>query len=174
MTSSDQLLLQPHDLHALQRGQRRDHAPLVIDIRGARAYRKAHIPGSHPISVPSLLSGETLDVDLVLVGDRHHDTDSVAQHLYDAGFHRRIQQLAGGFPHWQEQGFEVESLEPLASSSSLAAPLSIVVSALVLLLLGWQQLSLSLVAIALLLGFAPGLFAVLADRAWQQSLRRTV
>lgn len=174
MSPSNPSLLQPHDLQSLQRTSRRDHAPLVIDIRGSRAYRKAHIPGSHPISVPALLSGEALDTDLVLVGDRHHDTESVAQRLYDAGFPRRIQQLAGGFPHWQEQGFEVETQQTTAASNPWVAPLSIVVSALVLVFLGWHQLSFSLVALALLVGFAPGLFAVLAGRAWQQSLRRTV
>jgi rhodanese-related sulfurtransferase len=150
MSPSSSVLLQPHDLLSLQRAHHQAHAPVVIDIRGARAYRKAHIPGSHPIAVPALLSSEPLDADLVLVGHRHEDTEAVAQGLYDAGFHRRIQQLEGGFPRWQEQGFEVASLKPVAS----AAPFGTT---------PW---------LAVLFGFAPSLFALLAERAWQQSLRR--
>lgn len=167
------LLLKPHDLLRLQQAKSHAHGPLVIDIRGARAYEKAHIPGSHRIGVPSLLSGEALDSDLVLVGARQEDTEVVVQSLYDGGFHRRIQHLEGGFPRWQEQGFQIATLRSEAKGAALAPHGWVPVLSLVPLLVGLQQLSLPLVAIAGLFAVAPGLFGFVAERAWQQALRRS-
>ncbi len=166
-------VLKPHDLLRLQQAKSHAHTPLVIDIRGARAYEKAHIPGSHRIGVPSLLSSEALDSDLVLVGDRQEDTEVVLQSLYDGGFHRRIQHLEGGFPRWQEQGFQVATLRAEGKSPALVPHGWVPVLSLVPLLAGLQQLSLPLVAIAGLFAVAPSLFGFVAERAWQQALRRS-
>ncbi len=166
-------VLKPHDLLRLQQAKSHAHTPLVIDIRDARAYEKAHIPGSHRIGVPSLLSGEALDSDLVLVGARQEDTEAVVQSLYDGGFHRRIQHLEGGFPRWQEQGFQVATLRAEGKSAALVPHGWVPVLSLVPLLVGLQQLSLPLVAIAGLFAVAPSLFGFVAERAWQQALRRS-
>jgi rhodanese-related sulfurtransferase len=166
-------LLKPHQLLRLQQTKSQVHGPLVIDIRGARAYGKAHIPGSHRIGVPSLLSGEALDSDLVLVGDRQEDTEAVAESLYDGGFQRLIQHLEGGFPHWQDQGFDVTSLRSRGHGPASLSHGWVPVLSVVPLLVGLQQLCLPLVAIGGLFAVAPSIFGFFTERAWQQTLRRS-
>ena len=166
-------LLKAHELLRLQQTKSQGHGPLVIDIRGARAYGKAHIPGSHRIGVPSLLNGEALDSDLVLVGARQEDTEAVAESLYEGGFQRRIQHLEGGFPHWQDQGFRVTSLRSRGHGTALLSHGWVPVLSVVPLLVGMQQLCLPLVAIGGLFAVAPSVLGFFTERAWQQTLRRS-
>jgi rhodanese-related sulfurtransferase len=64
--------IQPKELQIQLQSLSQPHAPLVVDIRSRRQFRRNRIPGSHNIAAARLISTEFPDRDLVLVG-AHED-----------------------------------------------------------------------------------------------------
>ena len=85
---------------------------LVVDVRSRRQFARAHLPLSHPIPAGLLVSGEWPDCDLLLVDDGNGEAERVREALHNAGYPRRILQLAGGFEAWRAAGFPVEGSRP--------------------------------------------------------------
>jgi rhodanese-related sulfurtransferase len=74
----------------------------VVDVRSARAYEQAHIPGAHSIH------GELPDGPLVVYcwGPGCNGATKAAARLTDAG--RQVKEMLGGFEYWVREGFAVE------------------------------------------------------------------
>ncbi|MCX5956626.1 MAG: rhodanese-like domain-containing protein [Cyanobacteria bacterium] len=85
---------------------------LVVDVRSRRQFARGHLPHSHPIPAGLLVSGEWPDGDLLLVDDGTGEAERVREALHNAGYPRRILQLAGGFEAWRAAGFPVEGSRP--------------------------------------------------------------
>ena len=78
---------------------------LCIDIRGADAYEKAHIPQSLEYSISSLSSRKFLQNYVLLIVDNGlllPETADAIHELREAGI--QLYRLAGGLPAWKEAG----------------------------------------------------------------------
>jgi rhodanese-related sulfurtransferase len=144
---ADNALLQPLDLAALPAG------PLLLDLRSARRHRRAHLPGTHPLSAGRLLSGELPEGDLVLIGDDTAHSARVIEELHSQGYNRRLRHLAGGHAAWEAQGLPVESQTPGATLSWPQLPS--VAGGGLLLACGALSRSLALLALGLVLVCSP-------------------
>jgi rhodanese-related sulfurtransferase len=153
------------------------HAPLVVDLRPGRQFRRRHIPGSHNISTARLLSGEPPERDLILISERGELDAAIAHQLHDNGFHRRIEHLQGGLQAWHSAGLPLNGASVIAPtattqlSSSLREPwlISLVLLAVAVTL---QHGSPSLVITASLLWGALAALSLLLQRGSRQLLRR--
>lgn len=153
------------------------HAPLVVDLRAQRSFRRRHIPGSHNIPKARLLSTELPARDLILISD-HGELDlAVATHLHEGGFHRRIEHLQGGLEAWNQAGLPLAGTaregdaRPSPLGNSLREPwlLSLLLLALAITL---QQGTSPLVLSAALLWGALAALSLLLQRSSRQVLRR--
>jgi len=88
------------------------NTPLVVDVRSRRQFARGHLPLSHPIPAGLLVSGEWPEGDLLLVDDGNGEAERVREALHNAGYPRRILQLAGGFAAWRAAGLPVEGGRP--------------------------------------------------------------
>lgn len=82
---------------------------LLVDVRSARSYHRARLPGSHHIPAARLLSGELPDADLILIGDTRHPPAALIERLHSQGYPRRIRALRGGLEAWVARGLPLES-----------------------------------------------------------------
>ena len=147
--------IQPRELQVQLQSLSQPHAPLIVDIRSHRQFRRTRIPGSHNITAARLISTEFPDRDLVLVGAHDDDTSNLVSTLYDRGFPRRIQHLQGGLSQWSAAGLPLEVADPEpARPREQAFPWWILIAGITLLL-GLQQLSPGLVTISLVLLLTP-------------------
>ncbi len=105
--SQHRTLIEPEDLLRLTAQPQDGEAPLLVDIRPRRAYRRRHIPCSHNIPHGLLISGEPPERDLILVGERDGDSAAAIEALHAEGFNRRILHLRGGFPTWLDHDLPV-------------------------------------------------------------------
>ena len=153
------------------------HAPLILDLRPQRQFRRGHIPGSSNISRALLLSGEPPQQDLILISERGQVDERVAAVLHDNGFHRRIEHLKGGLVAWTEAGLplvavETEQTTALAQlSHRLKEPwlLSLLLLAVAITL---QHGGLPLVASSALLWLVLASASLFLQRGSKQLLRR--
>lgn len=132
---------------------------LVIDVRSLAEFRRSHIPGSHHIAAGLLLSGEFPDHDLLLVAESDERAVELADALHEAGFHRRIRHLQGGFQAWVIAGLPLEQALSAESGQQVGKDLIPVV-----LLVGVATLALSLQHASVLL-FSVTLALLLAPLA---------
>jgi rhodanese-related sulfurtransferase len=108
VTLSTRPELSPHDLLQRQSGSGGTPTWLVVDIRSRRSFHRSHVPGSHHIPLARLVSGETPDADLVLIGENDQQTSTAIDRLHAQGYPRLIRHLAGGLEAWQAQGLPLE------------------------------------------------------------------
>jgi rhodanese-related sulfurtransferase len=83
----------------------------VVDIRSRRAFRRQHIPGSHNIPKPLLVSSELPQEDLILVDQNGMASADLIEDLHDLGHHRLIRHLSGGLDQWEKKGFPLAQQE---------------------------------------------------------------
>lgn len=103
-------LLDPLELAAMPIRQSDPTARLLlVDVRSARSYHRARLPGSQHIPAARLLSSELPDADLILIGDEHHSAAALIERLHSQGYPRRIRALRGGLEAWAARGLPLES-----------------------------------------------------------------
>lgn len=98
------------ELHQSQSGR----PPLLVDLRPAREYDRAHIPGALNIAAP-LLPFKTFarnrSVVLVDAGHRKQHLLRSCEQLIDKGF-QRVHTLEGGLAAWASAGYDIQGTEP--------------------------------------------------------------
>ena len=113
----------------------RERKAAVIDLRPARAYDEAHIPGSYNIGLDGPFSAWAgwlvgRDRPLVLAGEGPGDVLDAQRQLLRIGYDGVLGALEGGVEAWREAGlpvasFEVAEIEDLASWVLSAEPMTV-------------------------------------------------
>ena len=98
------------DVHAAQAAGTADF--VLCDVRGAQAYRRAHVPGAISLPVGKMSDrrmaewpAETLFV-VYCAGPHCNGTDKAAIRLASLG--RKVKVMIGGMTGWADEGYEFE------------------------------------------------------------------
>jgi len=110
------------DVYASMKSQDRDF--VLLDVRGAEAFAKAHVPGAINIPHRSIskerlaqFSDHTLFV-VYCAGPHCNGANKAAVRLARLGY--RVKEMIGGVTGWQDEGFALESARDAGQRSETA------------------------------------------------------
>jgi len=91
-----------------------DNQVVLVDVRGAEDYRKAHIPGARLIELEQVYTriGELAGAPGLLFVCYRGVTSALACEVAAAAGHTRVFNLEGGMEAWEASGYPVEPGPP--------------------------------------------------------------